>query len=78
MNKICKFLLTVSYIMILVVSLSGCTEKHEHEGDETVNHNYYDNTTKNSSRTNVASPLVYQSSVECWIVGLDGVLVSCN
>ena len=66
-----------SFVSLLFIMIVGCTEKKEYAGDDITNHNYYDNTTKNSSRTNLTKPLVYESTVECWIVGLDGNLVKC-
>ena len=65
-------ILTVSFIMMVVI---GCTQKEEHDGDTTINHNYYDNTT-NSTRVSEVEH-IYKTNVECWIVGNDGVLVEC-
>lgn len=59
----------------IVVMMVGCTQKEEHDGDTTINHNYYDNTT-NSSRVSEVEH-IYKTNVECWIVGNDGVLVEC-
>jgi len=65
-------ILTVSFIMMVVI---GCTQKEEHDGDTTINHNYYDNTT-NSSRVSEVEH-TYKTSVECWIVSNAGTLVEC-
>ncbi len=65
-------LLTVSFIMMVVI---GCTQKEEHDGDTTINHNYYDNTT-NSSRVSEVEH-TYKTNVECWIVSNAGTLVEC-
>ena len=66
-------LLTVSFIMMVVI---GCTQKEEHDGDTTINHNYYDNTT-NSSRVSEVEH-TYKTNVECWIASNAGTLVECS
>ena len=65
--------LTILFIMIVVMS---CTQKEEHDGDQTINHNYYDNTTNNSSRQSQVEH-TYKTNVECWIVSNAGTLVEC-
>ena len=65
-------ILTVSLIMMVVI---GCTQKEEHDGDTTIHHNYYDNTT-NSSRVSEVEH-TYKTNVECWIVSNAGTLVEC-
>jgi len=60
---------------VLFVMMVGCTQKEEHDGDTTIHHNYYDNTT-NSSRVSEVEH-IYKTNVECWIVSNDGVLVEC-
>ena len=67
-----KLLLSFCFIFVMMV---GCTQKEEHDGDTTINHNYYDNTT-NSSRVSEVEH-IYKTNVECWIVSNDGVLVEC-
>ena len=67
-----RLLLSFCFIFVMMV---GCTQKEEHDGDTTVHHNYYDNTT-NSSRISEVEH-TYKTDVECWIVSNAGTLVEC-
>ena len=67
-----RLLLSFCFIFVMMV---GCTQKEEHDGDTTVHHNYYDNTT-NSSRISEVEH-TYKTDVECWIVSRAGTLVEC-
>ena len=68
-----RLLLSFCFIFVMMV---GCTQKEEHDGDTTVHHNYYDNTT-NSSRISEVEH-TYKTDVECWIVSNAGTLVECS
>ena len=67
-----RLLLSFCFIFVMMV---GCTQKEEHDGDTTVPHNYYDDTT-NSSRISEVEH-TYKTDVECWIVRRAGTLVEC-
>ena len=67
-----RLLLSTFVIFVMMV---GCTQKEEHDGDTTVHHNYYDNTTNSSRISEVEHS--YKTDVVCLIVSRAGTLVEC-